>query len=270
MSKVIDIEERIPSMREKRRRKTNKKFILTLTVFVLALLVVLYLQSPLSKVEKIQVNGGMLHDADFYVKESEILIGKSLWSVRTGDVEKKLEKLKGVQHAEVSRKWYRDIEITITEWPTIAYVEEEGQYRLVVENGELFPHAETFPGVEAPILNNFLQKDEMMGMIKQLVQLDKSIYHLLSEIVYVDREGGADRVIAYMDDGYEVHAIISTFAEKMAYYPEMIAQLDDLEKGVIDIEVGTYFIPYRNYYGGENETEVEAEEGEMVDDGEAE
>ena len=31
MNKVIDIEERIPSMREKRRRKTNKKFLLVLS-----------------------------------------------------------------------------------------------------------------------------------------------------------------------------------------------------------------------------------------------
>ena len=51
MDKVIDIEERIPSMREKRRRKTNKKFLFMLTVFVVALLAILYFQSPLSKVE---------------------------------------------------------------------------------------------------------------------------------------------------------------------------------------------------------------------------
>ena len=33
MEKVIDIEERIPSMREKRRRKTNRKFIFIVTIF---------------------------------------------------------------------------------------------------------------------------------------------------------------------------------------------------------------------------------------------
>ena len=53
MDKVIDIEERIPSMREKRRRKTNKKFLFMLTVFVVALLAILYFQSPLSKVERL-------------------------------------------------------------------------------------------------------------------------------------------------------------------------------------------------------------------------
>ena len=53
MDKVIDIEERIPSMREKRRRKTNKKFLFMLTVFVVALLAILYFQSPLSKINEL-------------------------------------------------------------------------------------------------------------------------------------------------------------------------------------------------------------------------
>ena len=64
MDKVIDIEERIPSMREKRRRKTNKKFLFILTMFVVALLVILYFQSPFSKIDEINVSGAVLHDED--------------------------------------------------------------------------------------------------------------------------------------------------------------------------------------------------------------
>ena len=46
-----------------------------------------------------------------------------------------------------------------------------------------------------------------------------------------------------------MRAVISSFAEKMAYYPEITAQLSGMEKGVIDIEVGTFFIPYSEMYG---------------------
>ena len=76
MDKVIDIEERIPSMREKRRRKTNKKFLFILTVFVVALLVILYFQSPLSKVEMITVSGAILHDQEFYKEQSGLSNGQ--------------------------------------------------------------------------------------------------------------------------------------------------------------------------------------------------
>ena len=77
MDKVIDIEERIPSMREKRRRKTNKKFLFMLSVFVIALLAILYFQSPLSKVEMITVSGAILHDRTFYKEQSGLTDGQA-------------------------------------------------------------------------------------------------------------------------------------------------------------------------------------------------
>ena len=53
MEKVIDIEERIPSMREKRRRKTNKKFLFVLTDIRRCASRYLYFQSPLSRIKEI-------------------------------------------------------------------------------------------------------------------------------------------------------------------------------------------------------------------------
>ena len=50
-----------------------------------------------------------------------------------------MEKIVGVQKASVSRKWFRDIEIAITEWKTVAYLEDGGQYSLLLESGETFP-----------------------------------------------------------------------------------------------------------------------------------
>ncbi len=65
-----------------------------------------------------------------------------------------------------------------------------------------------------------------------------------------------------MDDGYEVRAIISTFSDQMAYYLEITAQLHDYEKGVIDMEVGTFFTPFSKVYGPREEDEEVVEESE--------
>ena len=65
-----------------------------------------------------------------------------------------------------------------------------------------------------------------------------------------------------MDDGFEVRAVIPTFSERMEYYPEITAQLNGLEKGVIDMEVGTYFTPYSEMYGPSEEDEEVVEEDE--------
>ena len=81
MEKVIDIEERIPSMREKRRRRTNRKFIFILSIFALALLVILYFQSPFSKINKVTVTGANLHDHEFYIETSGLIKGQAFLGI---------------------------------------------------------------------------------------------------------------------------------------------------------------------------------------------
>src|SRR4051794_2450462 len=132
MDKVIDIEERIPSMREKRRRKTNKKFLFMLALFVGALLAILYFQSPFSKVGEINVSGAVLNEQTFYKEQSGLTEDNPLWSFRTEEIEETLSAIDGVQQADVSRKWFRNIEIIITEWEPVAYIEENGQYSLLL------------------------------------------------------------------------------------------------------------------------------------------
>lgn len=265
MDKVIDIEERIPSMREKRRRKTNKKFLFMLTVFVFALLAILYFQSPLSKIGDISVSGAVLHEKNFYKDQSGLTTDDPLWSFSTDEIEETLTTIDGVKKVAVSRKWLRNIKIVITEWDTVAYLEEGGQYSLLLENGETFPTGVLLPEAEAPILNNFTNADTLKRISTQLLKMDDDVYQLVSEIIFDEAAEDEDSITVYMDDGFEVRAIIPTLAEKMDFYPEITAQLKGFEKGVIDMEVGTFFIPFSKAYGladDEEEADPVVEEGE--------
>ena len=262
MEKVIDIEERIPSMREKRRRRTNKKFIFILSIFALALLVILYFQSPFSKINKVTVTGATLHDHEFYIENSGLLKDKPFWGFTTKKTEELLENIETVKNVSVSRKWIHDIEIKITEWDTIGYIEKDGQFGLLLEDGETFSSDNLKPSEKAPILNGFDNSESRKKMTNQLLKLEKNVYHLISEIILTEEENGSTDLTVFMDDGYEVRAIISTFAEKMSYYPEITAQLLDHEKGVIDMEVGTFFTPFSKVYGLSEEVDENAEEDE--------
>ncbi|MFJ7933054.1 cell division protein FtsQ/DivIB [Sporosarcina sp. NPDC096371] len=260
MDKVIDIEERIPSMREKRRRRTNKKFLFMLTVFVVALLAILYFQSPFSKIGEVTVSGANLHETSFYKEQSGLTADSPLWSFRTAKIEETMSAINGVQHVEVSRKWLRNIEIVITEWETVAYIEKAGQYNLLLENGKIFP-VEMLPlDAEVPILNNFSDEASRKRITAQLLKMEDNVYQIVSEIIFDGTAEDTDRITVYMDDGFEVRAVISTFAEKMDFYPEITAQLKGYEKGVIDMEVGTFFIPFSKEYG------LVEEEAESVDE----
>ncbi len=269
MEKVIDIEERIPSMRKKRRKKTNRKFVFILLVFVIILLVLLYFQSQASKIDAVELNGAVLHDKDFYLKQAGIASGDSIWGFSADDARKRLNGVEGVQKASISRKWFRDVHITIQEWKPIAWIDRKGQYDLILEDGEVFVPV-TEPTIDIPIITGFEDEDVRKLLASQLVELNDSVYQLVSEVREPDESDG-DRVILYMDDGYEVHATLGTLADKLSYYPEIVNQLNGSEKGVIDVEVGTYFTPYSKLYGNEEETaEEENAEEEKGDDSESE
>lgn len=90
MDKVIDIEERIPTLREKRRRRTNFKFITLLLLFFLTLFLLLYFQSPYSDIKKIDIQGSKLVDEEVYLQQSTLQIGNSMWGFHADEIEKKL------------------------------------------------------------------------------------------------------------------------------------------------------------------------------------
>ncbi|MHA6258618.1 cell division protein FtsQ/DivIB [Sporosarcina sp. CAU 1771] len=261
MKKVIDIEERIPSMREKRRRKTNKKFLFVLTLFVSVLLIIFYFQSPLSKVKSISIEGAILNESEYYKEQSQLSIGQSLWGFKPRDVEELISRIDVVKEASISRKWPNLLDISVEEWDSIAYIEERETYSLLLENGELFQSEILSPEADVPILTGFTIPEVRKQMSIQLTKMDQNVFHLISQVKFTGTEENDENVTVYMDDGYEVRAIIPTFSKKMDYYPDITAQLEGLEKGVIDMEVGTYFIPFSEVYGlGQEEEIVEEDE----------
>lgn len=260
MKKVIDIEERIPSMRERRRRRANRKFMLVIVVFIIALLAILYFQSSLSKINKLTVVGANIHESSYYLEKSGIQQGEGLWSFSKKKISERLQELEGIQEVEVSRKWFRDVEFTVVEWRPIAYIEEDGRFGLLLENGEVFTPEQLTPEEDAPILNGFSDDKIQSRLTAELKKMENNIYQLISEVVYTGTKAEPNHITVFMDDGYEVKVLIPSFAEKMAYYPDIIAQLNGTEKGVIDMEVGTYFTPYSQIYGLEDMEETEEEE----------
>ena len=262
MKKVIDIEERIPSMRERRRRRANRKFIFIVSIFLVALLSILYFQSSFSRIGKIQLIGASIHEPTVYLEKSSLQEGEALWSFTKKKVKERLAEVEGVQEVEVTRKWFRDVKIHITEWRPTAYIEKDGRYDLLLENGEVLKQAKVSPESDAPILNGFEDEEIQVKLTAQLENMENNVYQLISEILYTGTKIEPNHITVFMDDGYEVKVLIPTFAEKMVYYPQIIAQLGGDEKGVIDMEVGTYFTPYSQIYGLEEAFAEEMEEEE--------
>ncbi|MER2000450.1 MAG: FtsQ-type POTRA domain-containing protein [Lysinibacillus sp.] len=252
MEKVIDLEDRIPSFRERRKRRTNFKFILLTTVFVLVLFFLLYLQSSYSKVQKIVVEGAVLEQQQFYIDKLQIATGQSMWSFTINDVEEQLKQLEWVKSADVKRKLLTTITINIKEYKKVAFLNEGDMYYPMLENGYIFKELGKQLPIDAPVLMDFTDENLRKRLLKELPKIDESILTAISQINANTTEKDPFAITLYMNDGYEIRADITTLAEKINYYPSIIAQIESAEKptkGVIDIEVGTYYQTYENEYG---------------------
>lgn len=252
MDKVIDIEDRIPTLRKKRKRRTNTKFIILISLFLFALFLLLYFQSPYSDIKKISVVGATLVEEEVYINDSELKIGESIWGFRTKALEEKLEKHDWVEEVNVNRKWLTTVEIQVNEFKKVAYIVEEDGFFPMLENGMIFESSnESVAPVDAPVFFQFNDEKLRKLLLHELIELSPEVLASISQINATPTSTNPYSITLYMNDGYEVRAEIPSLAEKLDYYPSIVAQIEsgeEFEKGIIDMEVGTYYRPYSDEY----------------------
>ncbi|ASB89719.1 cell division protein FtsQ/DivIB [Bacillus sonorensis] len=239
--KVVNIEERIPKIKEQRKQKANRRLITFILLFFTMMLIIIYLQTPISKVSNVEIKGNRNVPAEDIISLSQIYKGQTeYWSLNKEKTAKKIEKNKLVKKAEVSKKLPNKIEISIEEYKSIAFLQKDHVYYSVLENGTVLPE-EVTPNDKGPILNDWPENEKLIQMAKQLNKLPDSVKKSISEINYAPQKSNPWLIRLYMNDGYMVTASIKTFAKNMENYPAIVKELPKGEKGIIHLEVAAYF-----------------------------
>lgn len=259
MDKVIDIEERIPSLRERRKKRTNRKFVALLIVFLLLLALVVYSQTKYSKLQDLAVAGANLYAPVDYQQASGLEFGDSMWSFQEKEIEARLNSLEWVKASRVEKKWLTGVEIYIAEHEQLGYLDNETGYQMLLSNG--FALEKPVISVNGPIFINFDKEKDRQKLAAQLMAVDSEVYNLISQIT-LNPKASTPLVSLYMNDGNEVKGTLGTLAEKLNYYPSVIAQLEEGQKGIIDMEVGIFFRSYEDVYGPPKEGEEDEESEE--------
>ena len=94
---------------------------------------------------------------------------------------------------------------------------------------------------DAPLIMGFNDNTYLQRMTKELEQLPKGIFNLISEVHWKPTEENKNKILLYMNDGFIVDGTIRGFADKMQVYPSIVSQLEAGSKGIIHIGVGAYF-----------------------------
>ncbi|PPA72135.1 cell division protein FtsQ/DivIB [Jeotgalibacillus proteolyticus] len=244
---VVSLEDRVPQLKQRRRKKANRRLLSVVLLFILVILIILYFQSPYSKFQSFSVEGATWLTDDEIMDASGVSLGDSYWATDLDLVEENLLSKPEVKSVEASKDFPTTLQINIQEFGQIAYIKQEKQYIPILENGATSKSIESSGlSQDAPILVGFSMDQTLEEMAASLSELPPEVRQSISEILLTPTNTDKNHISVYMNDGFEVSAVLDTFALKMAHYPAIVSQLDPSVKGVIDLEVGSYFRAYQS------------------------
>ncbi|MEH7122953.1 FtsQ-type POTRA domain-containing protein [Bacillus sp. JJ1532] len=257
---VVSLEDRIPKLKQQRRKKANRRLIFLLLLFFTLISFIIYFQSPLSHIHKIEVLGSSTYSQEELISLSGLSEKINIWKVDESAIKSKLEELPEIKSANVKINLPNTVRMTISEYKRIAYIMKDKSYLPVLENGKVLKKSKTaeIPAT-APILIGFSEGNELNGMINELEVLPEVVLNSISEIHHTPKKTDTYNLTLYMNDGFEVSATVKSFSEKMSHYPSIISQLDPNKKGIIDLEVGSYFKAYEQEGAEQLEEEIESD-----------
>ncbi|MCA9765838.1 MAG: cell division protein FtsQ/DivIB [Carnobacterium sp.] len=224
----------------------QQRLALIILLFSFAILTVVYFISPLSKIEKISVSGANEVTEQSVINASQIKSGESLWETFFSRKEKEQlikNQLSQVKSMDLKFDSINSYELAITEYKTVAHLEKKDTYYNILENGKIVNESRKVSIGNQPIFVNFKEGKVLNNMIEQYDKLKENIHNSISEIEYTPSKTDAYLIKIYMNDGNQVIASITSFSEKMAYYPDIVQKIGD-KNGIINIEVGIYFYPF--------------------------
>lgn len=255
--KIVSIEDCIPKLKQIRKSKANRRLVLLLSLFFILVACVLYFLSPLSYVKSIKVEGNQYITSKQIIKLSNIKKDRSIWKVDTGETVANIKKNPEIKSASVTPVFPNSVKITISEHTRIAYLSNGGKFAPILENGDVLKELATGENpVFAPVLIGFKEGKALKLLLEELDKLPVEIQNAISEIHHDPSKTDEYHIVMYMNDGYEVSATSRTLSEKMIHYPSIVSQLDPEIKGVIDLEVGSYFKAFNEPKQEEEATEV--------------
>lgn len=239
---VVSLEDRIPKLKQQRRRKANRRLIFLLFIFFFLIVCVVYFQSPLSHVKTITVKGNKIYTQSEIINISGVSQKTNIWKVNEDEVEKSIRKLPEIKKVQVSIQWPNTVMVKLLEEKRVAYVAKENVLYPVLENGKILKkHEKENIPMNVPVLKGFSEGDIMKELLSGLSQMPIEVKNAISEIHYSPKETDDYHIMLYMNDGFEVSASLHNFSSKMAHYPSIVSQLNPDKKGIIDLEVGSYF-----------------------------
>lgn len=249
------------------KTKILKRYIPIVLLNLLFIITMIYFISPWSKVDTISIVGNQAVYDQTIIDKSLIKKGDSVIELfqKKEQIEQEVtDGIVQVSNTEIELTSLNDVVIQVEEFDTVAYIAQDGAYLRVLENGKVLDDVFNISLGNQLVLSNFKEGRALDLMIEQLSHLDAPILDLISEIELLEHRSNSLFIQVFMNNGNRVLSSIPTFSEKITYYPQMVTAVSG-QKGVFDMEVGVYFVPFKEGQEITSETELDEENRQPVE-----
>lgn len=220
------------------------KYILFLTASFLLLFSTLlwYVFTDASDLKEINISGNELISNEEIENRLGFEPGDKMYSINISTSEENIALLPVIVNVNVERNWWNAVDVSVSEYQAVGYIENEGNYNPLLENARILRGYQTSPQ-NAPLVHHF-EGEEMDDLVENLNDIEPEILAGMSEIYYRPSDNSLSRIHILMNDGQEIVADYRDFGEKMNHYPGMKEEIGSDNSGIIDMEIGSSFLPY--------------------------
>ncbi|RCX22831.1 cell division protein FtsQ [Fontibacillus phaseoli] len=234
----------VPVLKEpKPRKKGSRKVAGVLFLLVLILLCVLFFRSSLSKISVITFEGNTYQSDKELLEISGLKTGAPFFGTSASKIKSRLSGVKSIEEVTVDKSFPGSIEITVHEFPVVAYeLTEEGRLNGLLANGTKIPLKNGSIPIEKPILTGWSVDDPYFEKLcGTLAKIPESLTSEISEITPSPSVSYPDRIKMYTRSHFEIISAISVLPDK-AEYMNMI--MDSQDPGTLTLLEADTYVPY--------------------------
>jgi cell division protein FtsQ len=239
--KIIRLEDRVPKLKEQRKQKTNRRVIIYISFFFALVLIIIYTQSSLSNISKIEVTGNRNVSEKKIITLSNLSNKTNYWKLNEDQVIQGIKTDSEIKDVSLHRKFPSTVVIQVKEYRRVAYIIDKATYIPISETGKVLnPLKASSLSSDAPLLIGWENPEMIEEMTRELLKLPESIANAISEIHHTPVKLEPSHITLFMNDGQEVSTTIRDFPKSMIHYPNIKQELDPNAKGILFFEYGDY------------------------------
>lgn len=216
---------------KKKKRKIKVGSVVFCFVFVLIICLIISFLMDI-KINNVVVKGNLFYSDWNIIQKAGLDDYPSSLENSSTQIKKKLEEDPYIKKATVSKRWLKQVVITVDEnLPLFYYLPK--QKTILTDKTEVI---DNFP---VPTVINYVPDKKYSKLLKSISELNYDIVKRISEIRYDPNEVDDERFYLTMNDGNYVYLTLPKF-NRLDNYLDIIKEFNN-KKGVLYLDSGEYF-----------------------------